>query len=196
MNYYYLPLLIFPLIVGGLELHVFIKNRRRALEKRRNTEQLKHFKETGRPSGVRKIKIVCQNESYLKELVSASFGLEWELIPSKRLSDDTYLFTLPNDIAYPRFCHKIQFIRGTSMIEEKSNQCSVTGWYSIGKAVLNKEEAPFSHSMLMITVPEWDEECYVYMITPDNACYRHEETDWGTLYRLFDVNLPYMPIPE
>ena len=51
---------------------------------------------------------------------------------------------------------------------------------------------PISHSILMMTVPEWDEECYVFMVTKDNVCYRHEMTDWGTLYELSDVNLPYI----
>jgi hypothetical protein len=78
MKYYLLILLVFPLIVGGLELRVIIKNRRRAHEKRKNARHFQHFKETTSPFGVRKIKVVCQDETFLKELVCAAFDIEWE----------------------------------------------------------------------------------------------------------------------
>lgn len=78
MKYYLLILLVFPLIVGGLELRVIIKNRRRTHEKRKNARHFQHFKETTSPFGVRKIKVVCQDETFLKELVCAAFDIEWE----------------------------------------------------------------------------------------------------------------------
>lgn len=78
MKYYLLILLVFPLIVGGLELRVIIKNRRRAHEKRKNARHFQHFKETTSPFGVRNIKVVCQDETFLKELVCAAFDIEWE----------------------------------------------------------------------------------------------------------------------
>lgn len=192
MKYYLLILLVFPLIVGGLELRVIIKNRRRTHEKRKNARHFQHFKETTSPFGVRKIKVVCQDETFLKELVCAAFDIEWESLQREKLTDDTFLFNLPMDMPYPDFCQAIQFMRDSSLAEKKSRHCIVTGWYSIGSAELDKEEAPFSHSILMMTVPEWDEECYVFMVTKDNVCYRHEMTDWGTLYELSDVNLPYI----
>jgi hypothetical protein len=195
MKYYLLFLLIFPLIIGGLELRIIIKDRKRAREKRKSTRRFKHFKETGPPFGVRKIKVTCQDEAFLKELVCATFDLEWESLQREYSSDNTFLFTLPMDISYPDFCQAIQFMRDSSLAEKESCYCKVTGWYFVGRALLDKEEAPFSNSMLMMTVPEWDEECYVYVVTKDNVCYRHEMMNWGTLYELSDVNLLYIPMP-
>ena len=177
-------------------MRVIIKDRRRAHEKRKNARPLQHFKETGSPFGARKIKVVCQDETFLKKLVCAAFDLEWESLQREKISDDTFLFTLPLDISYPDFCQAIQFMRDSSLAEKKSCHCVVTGWYSIGSVELDKQEASFSRSILMMTVPEWDKECYVYVVTKDNVCYRHEMMNWSTLYELSDVHIPYIPMPE
>jgi hypothetical protein len=109
MKYYLLILLIFPLIVGGLELRVIIKNRRRAHEKRKNARHFQHFKETTSPFGVRKIKVVCQDETFLKELVCAAFDIEWESLQREKLTDDTFLFNIFQERilshAFPHFIY-------------------------------------------------------------------------------------------
>lgn len=192
MRYYFLVFLIIPLFIGWLELRVIVKSNKSARKKRRNEKRIKHFEETVPNEKTRRIEVrgcKCQN---LTELITVSFGLEdtFQLVIKKKR--EAFLFDLPLEISYPEFCAGIQFMTDLG----DGERCYVTGWYSIGSVEMDEEVAPFSNSTVMLTIPDWDEELDVYLVSPESICYRHDRTRWDSLYTFSDTSISYRPIPE